>query len=131
MEKKDFYGDIRELHKEIVAEIVHLMVEHDVTEVDLAGSSADHAYVIGVPDFDWDVDYMEAEVLKVYYEDGQLVLDVCWDIDTDELAERNENGDIGDAYTDIKANDFLRIKPCAGIEMVYESVFQVLEQGKR
>lgn len=130
MEKKDFYGDIRELHKEIVAEIVHLMVEHDVTEVDLAGSSADHAYVIGVPDFDWDVDYMEAEVLKVYYEDGQLVLDVCWDIDTDELAERNENGDIGDAYTDIKANDFLRIKPCAGIEMVYESVFQVLEQGK-
>lgn len=130
MEKKDFYGDITHLHKVIVAEIVHLMVEHDVMEVDLLGSSADHAYVIGVPDFDWDVDYMEAEVSKVYYEDGQLVLDVCWDIATDEQAERNENGDIGDAYTDVKANDFTRIKPCAGIETVYDSVWQVLEQNK-
>lgn len=129
MEKKDFYGDIRNLHKEIVAEIVKLMVEHDVTEVDLLGSSADHAYVIGSP-FDWDVDYMEAEVSKVYYEDGQLVLDVCWDIDTFELAEQNENGDIGDAYTDVKANDFTSIKPCAGIDSVYESVWQVLEQNK-
>ncbi len=129
MEKKDFYGDIRNLHKEIVAEIVKLMVEHDVTEVDLLGSSADHAYVIGAP-FDWDVDYMEAEVSKVYYEDGQLVLDVCWDIDTFELAEQNENGDIGDAYTDVKANDFTCIKPCAGIDSVYESVWQVLEQNK-
>ena len=73
---------------------------------------------------------MEAEVSKVYYEDGQLVLDVCWDIDTDELAEQNENGDIGDAYTDVKANGFTRIKPCAGIETVYESVYQVLEQKK-
>jgi hypothetical protein len=130
MKKKDFYSDIKHLHKVIVAEIVALMVEHDVTEVDLAGSSADHAYVIGVPDFDWDIDYIEAEVLKVYYEDGQLVLDVCWDVDTDELAAQNENGDIGDAYTDIKANDFMRIKPCAGIETVYDSVWQVLEQGK-
>ena len=129
MEKKDFYGDIRNLHKEIVAEIVKLMVEHDVKEVDLLGSSADHAYVIGAP-FDRDVDYMEAEVSKVYYEDGQLVLDVCWDIDTFELAEQNENGDIGDVYTDVKANDFTCIKPCAGIDSVYESVWQVLEQNK-
>lgn len=130
MEKKDFYSDIRELHKEIVAEIVALMVEHEVTEVDLLGSSADHAYVIGVPDSDWDMDYMEAEVSKVYYEDGQLVLDVCWDIDTEELAAQNEDGDIGDAYADVKANDFTRIKPCAGIETVYESVWQVLEQNR-
>ena len=130
MEHKDFYGDIKHLHKVIVSEIVALMVEHGVDEVDLAGSSADHAFVIGVPDFDWDVDYMEAEVLKVYYEDGQLVLDVCWDVDTEELAAQNENGDIGDAYADVRANDFSRIKPCAGIEMVYESVWQVLEQGK-
>lgn len=129
MEKKDFYGDIKNLHKEIVAEIVKLMVEHDVKEVDLLGSSADHAYVIGAP-FDRDVDYMEAEVSKVYYEDGQLVLDVCWDIDTFELAEQNENGDIGDVYTDVKANDFTCIKPCAGIDSVYESVWQVLEQNK-
>jgi hypothetical protein len=32
MKKKDFYSDIRNLQKEIVAEIVALMVEHDVTE---------------------------------------------------------------------------------------------------
>lgn len=129
MEKKDFYGDIRHLHKEIVAEIVHLMVEHDVTEVDLLGSNADHAYVRGYPD-----DYtneMEMEVSKVYLKEGTIWLDVILDTDTDELAERNENGDIGDAYQCWRAVNFNRFKPCCGIEMVYESVWQVLEQGKR
>ena len=45
MEKQDFYGDIKHLHKVIVSEIVGMMVDHGVTEVDLLGSSADHAYV--------------------------------------------------------------------------------------
>ncbi len=130
MEKQDFYTEIKALHEKIVQDIVNMMLEHGVDEVDLAGSSADHAYIIGVPDFDWDVDYMEAEVLKVYLENGKLVLDVNWDIDSEVLAAQNENGDIGAAYTDIKATDYEKIKPCAGIEIVYESVYQVLELNK-
>ena len=128
MEKKDFYGDIKNLHKVIVAEIVALMVEHGVDDVDLLGSSADHAYVCGYPGDGADV--MEMEVSRVYWEDGQLMLDVILDIDTDELAEQNEDGDIGDAYQCWHANDSEHFKPCAGIEMVYESVWQVLEQKK-
>jgi len=128
MEKKDFYGDIKYLHKVIVAEIVALMVEHSVTEVDLLGSDCDHAYVTGYPGDGAGV--MEVEVSKVYYRDCQLWLDVILDIDTDELAEQNENGDIGDAYQCWRANDFEHFKPCAGIEMVYDSVWQVLEQKK-
>ena len=130
MKHLDFYAEIKALHERIVQEIVDLMLEHGVDEVDIAGSSADGAYIIGVPDFDWDMDYMEAEVLKVYLEDGRLVLDVNWDIDSEVLAAQNENGDIGDAYTDIKATDYEKIKPCCGIEMVYESVYQVLELNK-
>ena len=124
MDKKDFYGDIKHLHKVIVAEIVALMAEHKVTEVDLLGSNADHAYVCGYPGDGADV--QEMEVSRVYYEDCQLWLDVVLDIDTEELAEQNENGDIGDAYQCWRANDFEHFKPCAGIEMVYESVWQVL-----
>lgn len=127
MEKKDFYGDIQHLHKMIVAEIVALMVEHDVDEVDLLGSNADHAFVCGYSGDGADV--MEMEVSRVYLEDGTITLDVILDIDTDELAEQNEDGDIGDAYQCWKANDFVHFKPCAGIEMVYESVYQVLEQN--
>lgn len=128
MEKKDFYGDIKHLHKVIVAEIVALMVEHGVTEVDLLGSSADHAYVCGYPGDGADV--QEMEVNKVYLEEGTVILDVILDIDTEELAAQNEHGDIGDAYQCWGANDFEHFKPCCGIEMVYESVWQVLEQGK-
>ena len=127
MKHKDFYSDIKHLHKEVVAEIVALMVEHDVTEVDLAGSAADHAFIVGTPDFDWDCDYMEAEVLTVNIKDGQLYLDINWDIDSEEIAD--ENGDIGAAYSDVMANDFEKIIPCAGIDSVYESVYQVLEMG--
>lgn len=128
MEHKDFYADIKELHKNIVAEIVALMVEHGVTEVDLLGSSADHAYVCGYPGDGADV--QEMEVSKVYYEDCQLWLDVVLDIDTSELAEQNEDGDIGDAYQCWRANDFEHFKPCGGIEMVYESVWQVLNKNE-
>ena len=123
MKHKDFYADIKELHKNIVAETVALMVEHGVTEIDLLGS--DHAYVMGYPGDGADV--MEMEVSKVYYRDCQLWLDVILDIDTEELAEQNENGDIGDAYQCWRANDFEHFKPCGGIELVYESVWQVLE----
>jgi hypothetical protein len=75
-------------------------------------------------------DVMEMEVSRVYYEDAQLMLDVILDVDTEELAEQNENGDIGEAYQCWRANDFTHFKPCAGIEMVYDCVWQVLEQGK-
>lgn len=125
MKHKDFYADIKELHKNIVAETVALMVEHGVTEIDLLGSDCDHAYVMGYPGDGADV--MEMEVSKVYYRDCQLWLDVILDIDTEELAEQNENGDIGDAYQCWRANDFEHFKPCGGIELVYESVWQVLE----
>lgn len=127
MEKKDFYGDIKQLHKEIVDEILLLMVEHKVDEVDLLGSSADHAYVCGYPGDGADV--QEMEVSRVYL-DGFVMLDVILDVDTGELAEQNENGDIGDAYQCWRASDFTHFKPCAGIETVYESVYQVLEQNK-
>ena len=132
MEHKNFYPEIKDLHKQIVAEIVALMVEHNVDEVDLLGSSADHAFIIGVPDFDWDCDYMEAEVSKVYYEDNQIKLDVIWDIDTEDYLARNpnENDDIGDLYNVIEANDFEKVIPCAGIDGVYEVVWQVLEENK-
>ena len=128
MDKKDFYGDIKHLHKVIVAEIVALMVEHGVTEVDLLGSDCDHAYVTGYPGDGAGV--MEVEVSKVYYRDCQLMLDVILDIDTEELAEQNEDGDIGDAYQCWCANEFGLIKACGGIEMVYESVWQVLNENK-
>jgi hypothetical protein len=72
---------------------------------------------------------MEMEVSKVYYEDCQLVLDVILDVDTTELAESNENGDISAAYQLIKANDFSKVMPAAGIDSVYDAVYQVLYQG--
>lgn len=128
-EKQDFYGDIKHLHKVIVAEIVALMVEHEVyDEIDLLGSNADHAYVCGYPGDGSDV--MEMEVSKVYLQEGTIWLDVILDIDTEELAEQNEDGDIGDAYQCWKAVDFDHFKPCCGIEMVYESVWQVLNENK-
>ena len=129
MKKKDYYQQRVELHKNCVADIVAMMADKGVTEVDLLGSSADHAFVMGTPDFDWDVDYMEMEVSRVYYRDGQLELDVVLDVDTDELAERNENGDISSAYQLIKANDFSKVMAAAGIDSVYDAVYQVLYLG--
>ena len=128
MEHKDFTPQIKDLHKQIVAEIVALMVEHNVTEVDLLGSDCDHAQVLGFPTDFMDTDQpMWLEVNKVYYKDNQLQLDVILDIYTDELAKENENGDIGDAYRVYNANDFVHICACSGIDSVYEAVYQVLE----
>ena len=131
MEKKNFYGETKNLHKQIVAEILALMVEHKKAVVDLAGSEAPHAFIIGVPDFDWDVDYMEAEVLEVILEDGQVKFDINWNIDSDEYLEEhpNENDDISDLYAVVEANDFEKLLPCAGISGVYDSVWEYLEYG--
>ena len=131
MEKKNFYNETKNLHKQIVAEILALMVEHKKAVVDLAGSQAPHAFIIGVPDFDWDVDYMEAEVLEVILEDGKIKFDINWNIDSDDYLEQcpNENDDIGDLYTDVDANDFERLIPCAGLSSVYEAVWEYLSYG--
>jgi hypothetical protein len=107
------------------------MVDHNKRVVDLAGSQAPHAFIVGVPDFDWDIDYIEAEVLKVSIEDGHIEFDVNWDIDTEEyLAQNpNENDDIGELYQSIPANDFEKIMPCAGVSSVYEAVYEYLTNG--
>lgn len=131
MDKKNFYGDIKNLHKQVVAEIKKIMLEKKKAVVDLAGSEAPHAFIIGVPDFDADIDYMEAEVLKVILEDNQVKFDINWDMDSDEYLEEhpNENGDIGDLYVVVDATDFEKLIPCAGIDSVYEAVWEYLEYG--
>ena len=131
MDKKNFYGEIKNLHKQIVAEILALMVEHKKAVVDLAGSQAPHAFIIGVPDFNWDIDYVEAEVLKVILEDNQVKLDINWDIDSENYLDvcPNTNDDIGDLYAIVDADDFERLVPCAGIDSVYEAVWEYLEYG--
>lgn len=131
MEKKDFYEDIKFLHKNVVAEIFALMVDHNKKVVDLAGSQAPHAYIIGVPQFDWDMDYIEAEVLRVIIEDGCIKFDINWDIDSEDYLDHDpdENGDISELYPVIEANDFTRVLPCAGIDSVYDAVYEYVTNG--
>ena len=107
------------------------MLEKNKRVVDLAGSQASHAYIIGVPDFNWDIDYVEAEVLKVILEDNQVKLDINWDIDSEDYLDvcPNTNDDIGDLYVVVNADDFERLVPCAGIDSVYEAVWEYLEYG--
>lgn len=128
MEKKNFNSEIKDLHKQVVAEIIALMAEHNVTEVDLLGSDCAHAFVLGWSDEQDSEDApMLMEVNKVYSNDGKLMLDVILDIDTEELAKSNENGDIGAAYQCYDANDGTHIMACGGISDVYESVYECLE----
>lgn len=131
MEKKNFYDETKNLHKQIVAEIKKLMIENSKGVIDLAGSPAPHAFVVGTPDFDFDIDYMEVEVLKVILEDGKIKFDINWNIDSDEYLEQcpNENDDIGDLYEAVDANDFEKLIPCAGMSSVYEAVWEYLEYG--
>jgi hypothetical protein len=131
MERKDFYAQTKNLHNEIVADIKQMMIDHNKAVVDLAGSPAPHAFIVGVPDFDWDMDYIEAEVLKVILEDGKIKFDINWNIDSNEYldAHPNENGDISDLYSIVEANDFKKLLPCAGISGVYDSVWEYLEYG--
>ena len=41
----------------------------------------------------------------------------------------NENGDIGDLYVVVDATDFEKLIPCAGIETVYQAVWDYLYYG--
>ena len=131
MEYKDFYGDIKKVHRKVVEEIKNLMIEKGKAVIDLAGSEAPHAFIMGVPDFNADVDYMEAEVLKVILEDGKVKFDINWGMDSEEYLEQypNENGDIGDLYVVVDATDFEKLIPCAGIETVYQAVWDYLYYG--
>ena len=131
MEKKNFYGETKNLHKQIVEEIKKLMVENNKAVIDLAGSPAPHAFIVGTPDFDFDIAYTEAEVMAVILEGGEVKLDINWGIDSEEYLEEhpNENDDIGDLYEAVEANDFEKLIPCAGINSVYEAVWEYLEYG--
>lgn len=131
MEYKDFYSKIKALHLQVVEEIKNLMVEKNKAVIDLAGSEAPHAFIMGVPDFNDDMDYMEAEVLKVILEDGKVKFDINWDMDGEDYLEEypNENGDIGDLYVVVDATDFEKLIPCAGIETVYQAVWDYLYYG--
>jgi hypothetical protein len=131
MEKKNFYFQVKTLHNEIVAEIKKVMLEHNKAVVDLAGSPAPHAFVIGSPAFDPELGSMDAEVLKVILEDGKIKFDINWDMDSDYYLEQypNWNEDIGDLYEVVDADDFDKLVPCAGISSVYESVWEYLTYG--
>ena len=131
MRRKDYYSKIRNLHKQVIEDIKSLMLEKGKAVIDLAGSEAPYAFIIGVPDFNADVDYMEAEVLKVILEDDKVKFDINWDMDAEEYLEEypNENGDIGDLYQAVDADDFEKLIPCAGIDTVYQAVWEYLEYG--
>lgn len=131
MEQKNPYLQVKNLHNEIVAEIKQMMIDHNKAVVDLAGSEAPHAFIIGIPDFDWDTDYVEAEVMSVILEDGKIKFDINWNIDSDEYLDEhpNENDDISDLYSVIDSDDFGKLLPCAGISSVYGAVWEYLEYG--
>jgi hypothetical protein len=122
MTKKDFYADIKALHQTIVQEIMNLMNAHGVTEVDFMGSDADGGYVYCYPSDDVDAESMA--VMSVSLKDGHLYLDLM----RDELVLLGI--DTNEAYPTYRADDTCRVKACAGIELVYDSVWQILEQGK-
>ena len=123
-----YYGKIKDLHQEIVTSIVLLMLKHGVESVDLLGSDARHAMVTGYPSEG--AGAMTLEVNRVSLKNGELMMDVVLDVDTEELAAQNPNGDISDAYQAYAAMDFSHIIPCAGIDQVYDAVYEVLECGK-
>ena len=131
MEHKNYYGEIKALHKQIVEDIKNMMEEYGKVVVDLAGSPAPHAFVVGIPDFDTGLGDMDAEVLSVILEDDTIKFDVNWDMDTEDYLEEypNENDDISDLYEVIDANDFEKLVPCSGLGSVYESVYEYLTNG--
>ena len=131
MDKKNFNFQVKTLHNEIVAEIKKVMLEHNKAVVDLAGSPAPHAFIVGVPAFDPEISCMYAEVLEVILEDDKVKLDINWDMDSDYYLEHypNWNEDISDLYEVVNADDFEMLLPCAGISGVYDSVCEYLEYG--
>jgi hypothetical protein len=128
MEQKDYYAELVNLHRQIVADIEALMIEHKKAVVDLAGSPAPHAFIVGVPDFDWDMDYVEAEVLEVILENGEVKFDINWNIDSDAYFDScpNSNGDISDLYAIVDAKSKDKLLPCAGMDSVYDAVYEYL-----
>ena len=131
MEQKNPYLQVKNLHNEIVAEIKQMMIDHNKAVVDLAGSEAPHAFIVGVPAFDPEIGCMYAEVMAVILENDKIKLDINWDMDSDYYLEHypNWNEDISDLYAVVEANDFERIVPCAGISSVYDAVWEYLEYG--
>ena len=131
MRRKDYYSKIRNLHKQVIEDIKSLMLEKGKAVIDLAGSEAPHAFVVGVPDFDPEIGSMDAEVLKVILEDDKVKFDINWDMDSDEYLEKypNWNEDIGDLYQVVDADDLEKLIPCAGIDTVYDAVYEYLKYG--
>ncbi len=119
MEIKNYAQIIKNLHKEITAKIAEVMNNANVSEVDLLGSDADHAFMIGY----YNDDVVEMEVSKVYLNDGVLELDVIYVFPDD------DGHDVSEEYKVINANDFTSIIPCAGIGDVLDSVRQVLNKS--
>jgi hypothetical protein len=131
MEKKNYSSEIKELHHQAIEDIKAMMKEYGKAVVDLAGSSAPHAYVIGSPEFDPEIGCLYAEVMAVIFEDDTIKFDINWDMDGEDYLEEypNENGDIGDLYVVVDATDFEKLIPCAGIETVYQAVWDYLYYG--
>lgn len=129
--RKRFDKDIKGLHEQIVDEIKQLMAWNRKAVVDLMGSEAPFASIVGIPEFKQGNEYVEGQVFSVILEDDKIKLDVNWAIDTDEYLKEfpNENDDISDLYAVIDALDYDRIVPCAGIDSVYNAVWEYLEYG--
>jgi len=121
MEHINFNQRLKMLNGEIIKAIIDLMKAHDVTEVDLLGSNAPHAFVSG---YYGGYDTTEMEVSKVYLSGDKLELDVILDSDDD------EQEDISDLYQVFDAADTAHIIPCSGISDVYETIYEILEYGK-
>ena len=109
----DFYMKKKQLHREICEAIRDLMTAYDVKEVDLLGSNADHAFFSIEPDGSDSL--QEIEVNRVYLDKDNEVL-----VDSPDLYLADK-----DFYLQHNHN----VVPCS-IDTIYESVYQVLEQGK-
>lgn len=131
MEKKNYSSKIKELHHQAIEDIKAMMKEYGKAVADLAGSSAPHAYVIGSPKFDPEIGCLYAEVMGVIFEDGVIKFDINWDMDSDDYLEKypNWNDDISDLYAVVDANDLDTLVPCAGLDSVYEAVYEYLTCG--
>ena len=131
MDKKNYYNKINELHHQVVADIKKMMEDYGKVVVDLMGSPAQYAYVVGKPEFMDEDEYCQADVLAVILEDNQIKLDINWGMDSDEYLEKypNENDDISDLYAVVDADNLGVLVPCAGIDEVYDSVYEYLTNG--
>ena len=108
----DFYKKRKQLHNEMCKAIAALMKEHGVKEIDLSSTNADNAFFSHEK---YGADSLEE--LKV----NKVVLDEDGDVyvTTDEtLYEEQE----------FYLTQNINIVLCS-IETIYESVYQVLEQG--